>query len=484
MTYKDLKDFISMLEVQGELARISQPVSPVLEIAEITRRVSKEKGPALLFENVSGFDMPVLTNAFGTIKRMCLALGVSGLDELSRRVVDFIEEETPDVSCKSSGKKSKLQKEHPAVPAIAEEGACQALVFKGPEVDLNSIPVLKCWPGDAGLSITLPLVFTKDPETGQRNVGIYRMQVLDRNRTCMHWYSNKGGACHFQKAQELGQVLEAAVSIGPDPAMTYAASFPLPDGLDEVRFAGLIRGMPVDLVRCKTVDLHVPVCSQIVLEGFLRPGEYHEEGPFGNHTGYYSQIGAFPVFHVTCITMRKHAVYQATVPGPPPMEDCFMAKATERLLLPIMKRHFSEIVDINMPIEGIFNNLLFVSIRKQFPWHARQFIQGLWSLGGLMKFRIICVFDEDVDVQDLSQVLWRLGNNIDPKRDVYFTEGASDFLNQATSRPGYGTRMGIDCTKKWTGEGYDGKWPKEMKMDKDVMAKIDMLWPNLRFSKQ
>ncbi len=475
MAYKDLQEFMERLETRGWLVRIKEPVSPELEIAEITSRVSKKGGPALLFENVTGHGMSVLTNAFGSVQRMSLALGTSDLDRLAGDVLGFIQQH-----CDKCGSQDCMPEAGPSglehsLSLWQETAKCQEIVLDENAVDLGILPVLKCWPGDAGKCITLPLVFTRDPVSGVRNVGMYRMQVYDRNTTGMHWYPGKGGANHYAVAEKQKLPLEAAVVIGPDPVMTYAASAPLPEGMDEVSFAGFLRKHPVELVRCRSIDMEVPACSQVVLEGCLIPGERRVEGPFGNHTGYYSPMEEYPVFHVRCITMRRDAVYQATVPGPPPQEDCYMAKATERLFLPLLKRHIPDIRDINLPLEGIFGNLAFVSIRKLFPGHARDVVRDLWNLPGFSTRRITCVFDSDVDVQDLSQVLWRLGNNLDPGRDVLFSDGPSDPLNAAAANPQQGSRMGMDCTRKWKDEGYGRQWPREIQMDCRVRKRVDFI---------
>ncbi len=475
--FKDLQEFIKALEAAGELVRIAEPVSPELEIAEITCRVSHSHGPALLFENVSGGSMSVLTNAFGSLKRMCMALGISDLDSLASDVLDFIDLEDPAGYCGRHAIDMYGGKINPVRPVPLSSAPCQERVFVGDEVDLSMLPVLKCWPGDGGPSLTMPVVFTRDPETGVRNAGVYRMQVYGRNRTGMHWYASRGGARHYRSAERLNEPLEAAVCIGPDPVTTYAATAPLPDGIDELLFAGFIRHSPVELVKCRTVDMEVPAQSQIVLEGFLAPGERLPEGPFGNHTGCYSPVEEYPVFHVTCMTMKKSPVYQATVAGPPPQEDCFMAKATERLFLPLIKRTVPGVVDVNLPIEGIFGNLAFVSIDKRFPGHARKVMNALWG-HFLGTWRIICVFDRDVDVQDMTQVLWRLGNNIDPKRDVCFTDGPVDILAWSAPFPGYGSRMGIDCTVTWDEEG-GRPCPGTMEMDPAVRQRVDLLWSRL-----
>ena len=479
MAYKDLQHFIQILEEQGELVRIKEPVSPELEISEITDRVCKLYGPALLFENVKGHDMPVLMNAFGSFKRMSLALEVDSLDALGDEILNFIEAEAPNTLIKKLKIIPKLKRLASAFPKMVNSGPCQDIVLQGDELDLTKLPVLKCWPDDGGPFITLPLVFTKHPETGIRNVGMYRMQVFDKNTTGMHWHTHKGGAHHYRIAEELGQKLEVAVAIGPDPAMTYAATAPLPDDLDETLFAGFLRQAPVELVKCKTVNLEVPANSQIVLEGYVKPHERRIEGPFGDHTGYYSLADEYPVFHVTCMTMRKDAIYPSTIVGQPPQEDCYMAKATERLFLPLIKKTIPEIVDMNLPLEGVFHNLAFVSIDKRYPGHARKVVNGLWGLGQMMFCKIICIFDKDVDVQDLSQVLWRLGNNIDPERDIFFTHGPVDALDHAAPLPHYGSKMGIDCTRKWPEEGFERQWPDVITMDPAVKEKVDKIWDKL-----
>ncbi len=479
MAYTDLQDFLKRLEKLGELKRIKEPVSPELEITEITDRVCKMHGPALFFENVPGYKMPVLMNAFGSFKRMSLALEVPNLDSLGQEILDFIEAEAPDTLIKKLKMVPKLKRMTNAMPKMVKKGPCQEIVLKEDEVDLGLLPVLKCWPEDGGPFITLPVVFTKHPETGIRNVGMYRMQVYDKNTTGMHWHTHKGGAHHYRVAERLGQDLQVAVAIGPDPAMTYAATAPLPDDIDEVLFAGFLRESPVELVKCKTVDLEVPASSQIVLEGYVKPGERRIEGPFGDHTGYYSLADEYPVFHITCMTMRSDAIYPATIVGQPPQEDCYMAKATERLFLPMIKKTLPEIVDMNLPMEGVFHNLAFISIDKRYPGHARKVMHALWGLGQMMFCKIICIFDREVDVQDLGQVLWRLGNNIDPRRDIVFTDGPVDALDHAAPLPHYGSKMGIDCTRKWKEEGFERDWPNVIEMSLEVKKKIDSIWKKL-----
>ena len=479
MSYKDLQTFIDALEKEGELCRIKQPVSPHLEITEITDRVCKKNGPALLFENVMGYNIPVLTNTFGSFKRISMALGVNNLEDLGREIISFFEVEKPDSLIKKLKLLPKLKRLTNMFPKLVKKAPCQEVILKGEEVDLMKFPILHCWPLDGGKFITLPLVFTKHPVTKIRNVGMYRMQVYDKHTTGMHWHPHKGGAQHYRIAEEKGERLEVAVAIGPDPIMTYAATAPLPEDIDEVVFAGFLRGEPVEMVKCITIDHEVPTSSQIVLEGYVEPGERHIEGPFGDHTGYYSLPDEYPVFHITCITHRKDLIYPATIVGRPPQEDCYIAKATERLFLPLIKKQLPEIVDINLPIEGVFHNLAFISIDKRYPGHAKKVMQAIWGMGQLSFTKIIAIFDKDVNVQDLSEVLWRLGNNIDPKRDIVFVEGPVDALDHASPLPFLGSKMGIDATRKWKEEGFTRQWPPDIKMEKEIKEKIDKLWEKL-----
>jgi len=483
MAYRNLQEFVEKLSAEGELLRIKEPVSPDLEITEITDRVVKRGGPALLFERVKGYDLPVLTNAFGSMRRMSLALGVSDLEALGREISDFLQVEAPDSLFKKLKLVPKLKRLANMFPKMVSKAPCQEIVLQGDEVDLLRLPVLKCWPKDGGPFITLPVVITKHPETGVRNAGMYRMQVFDKNTTGMHWHTHKGGAHHFRVAERLGQRLPVAVAIGPDPAVTYAATAPLPEDVDEFVFAGFLRGKPVELVKCITVPLEVPAESQIVLEGYVEPGERRLEGPFGDHTGYYSLPDYYPVFHVTCMTMRKDAIYPATIVGRPPQEDCYIAKATERLFLPLIKKTLPEIVDMNLPIEGVFHNLAFVSIDKRYPGHARKVACALWGLGQMMFTKIIVIFDKEVNVQDLSECLWRLGNNVDPARDIFFVQGPVDALDHASPYPFYGSKMAIDATRKWPEEGFGRDWPEVIEMTPEVKARIDKLWSKLGVEK-
>jgi len=478
MAYRDLRDFIQKLEEEGELRRIQVPVSPELEITEIADRVMRQAGPALLFEKPCGYDIPVLINAMGSLRRMSLALGVQDLGEIEREIAEILRIEVPDTLFGKISMIPRYGRLATYGPRLVSRGKCQEVVHMS-DASLEDLPILKCWPEDGGRFITLPMVFSKDPHTGIRNVGMYRMQVYDARTTGMHWHPNKVGARHYREYERLGRRMEIAVALGGDPALTYAASAPLPDDFDEMLFAGFLRKRAVDMVPCKTIDLQVPADCEIVIEGYVDPGERRMEGPFGDHTGYYSLPSDFPVFHVTCITSRKDPIYPATIVGRPPKEDCFMAKATERIFLPLIRLQFPEIIDINLPIEGVFHNLAIVSIRKQYPGHARKVIHALWGLGQMSSTKIIIVVDEGVNVHDLHEVIWRVGNNIDPERDIEFSHGPLDILDHASRLPGYGSKMGIDATKKLRGEGFEREWPEEIRMDSGVIAKINQLWEEL-----
>jgi 4-hydroxy-3-polyprenylbenzoate decarboxylase len=483
MAYKDLQDFLKTLDKKKELKRIKTPLNPVLEIAEVTDRVSKSCGPALLFESPTQGEFPVLTNAFGSFGRMHLALEAESLDAMADEVTQFIEIEKPKGLIKKLQLIPKIQRLSRIFPKEVDKGRCQDVVYTGDEVDLGRLPVLTTWPGDAGPFITLPVVMTKNPETGMRNAGMYRMQVFDRKTTGMHWHRHKGGAHHYHLAETRGQRLEVAVAIGPDPAVTYAATAPLPDELDEMLFAGFLRQAPVELVKCRTVDIEVPANAQFVLEGYVEPGERRREGPFGDHTGYYSLADDYPVFHVTALTHRKDAVYPATLVGPPPMEDCYMGKATERLFLPLIRKQLPEIVDMNLPLEGVFHNLCFVSMDKRYPGHTRKVMYALWGMGQMMFTKIIVILDAGVNVQNTSEVLWRLGNNVDPERDIVILKGPLDALDHASPTAFYGGKIGIDATGKGPDDGHHREWPDALRMPPEVKARIDSVWDELGLDK-
>jgi 4-hydroxy-3-polyprenylbenzoate decarboxylase len=479
MAYKDLDDFLKTLDKHGELKRISTALDPYLEIAEVTDRVSKSHGPALIFENPKGGGFPVLTNAFGSFARMHLSLECESLDALAQEIEMFLELKKPGGLVDKLKLLPKLARMANIFPKEVTKAPCQEVVYTGEDVDLGLLPVLTTWPKDAGPFITLPLVITKNPETGTRNMGMYRMQVFDKNTTGMHWHKHKGGAYHYHLAEKLGQRLEVAVAIGPDPAVTYAATAPIPDEIDEFIFAGFLRKSPVELVRCKTVDQMVPANAQFVLEGYVDPGERRREGPFGDHTGYYSLADDYPVFHVTALTHRRQAIYPATLVGPPPMEDCYMGKATERLFLPLIKKQLPEVKDMCLPLEGVFHNLCFVSIDKRYPGQARKVMYALWGLGQMMFTKVIVVVDAEVNVQNTSEVLWRLGNNVDWRRDAVILEGPLDALDHACPLPHYGGKIGIDATKKGPEDGHHRPWPDSLTMSREVKARIDSLWPGL-----
>ncbi|EKO37660.1 MAG: menaquinone biosynthesis decarboxylase, SCO4490 family [Solidesulfovibrio magneticus str. Maddingley MBC34] len=479
MAYKDLQEFLRLLDKKGELKRIAAPLDPYLEIAEVTDRVSKAVGPALFFENPKGSRFPVVTNAFGSFPRMNLALESEDLDALGRRIDDVLEMEKPEGLIEKLKLLPKLAKMAGIFPKTVASAPCQDVVLTGDAVDLSILPVLTTWPGDAGPFITFPVVITKDPETGKRNVGMYRMQVFDKTTTGMHWHRHKGCAAHYRLAEKRGERLEVAVAIGPDPACTYAATAPLPDDIDEFLFAGFLRQKAVELVQCKTVDLQVPANSQFVLEGYVEPGQRRREGPFGDHTGYYSLADDYPVFHVTAITHRKDAVYPATLVGQPPMEDTYMGKATERLFLPLIKKQLPEIKDMSLPVEGVFHNFCFVSIDKRYPGQTRKIMYAIWGLGQMMFTKFIVVVDAEVNVQNTAEVWWRVGNNVDPRRDVVIVDGPLDALDHSAPMACFGGKMGIDATKKGPEEGHTRGWPDALAMDPATKARIDAVWDEL-----
>ncbi|MCL2725888.1 MAG: menaquinone biosynthesis decarboxylase [Polyangiaceae bacterium] len=480
MAYDGLRAFVSVLERQGELVRIAREVDPYLELAEIADRTMKASGPALLFENVKGSRFPLLINAYGSRRRMSLALGVEDLEEHACKIADLVHARAPKSARELVEMAGKLPALASAIPRNVKVAPCQDVVQKGEDVDLFALPVMTTWPKDGGPFFTLPSVITKDPDTGTRNVGMYRMQRIDRNTTAMHWQIHKTGARHFRRARELGCKLQVAVAFGGDPALAYAATAPLPDGIDEWMFAGFLRGEAVEYVRAKTVDLEVPACADFVLEGYVDPTEpMFEEGPFGDHTGYYTPVESFPRFHVTAVTRRRDAIYPSTLVGPPPMEDAWLGKATERLFLPLLRMMFPEIVDMNLPIEGAFHNLVLVSIKKQYPFHAARVAHGLWGSGQMSMSKIICVVDDDVDVQNLGDVAWRLLANLDPKRDVSFVDGPVDQLDHAASQALWGGKMAIDGTRKWAEEGYARQWPEVATQSDAVKHRVDAIWSEL-----
>jgi 4-hydroxy-3-polyprenylbenzoate decarboxylase len=481
MAWDGMGAFVRALERRADLVRIRRRVDPKLEISAIADRVTKAGGPALLFENVAGSRFPLLINAFGSRARMSLALGVEDLEDHARAIAELVQTRAPSSARELAHLALKLPELGHVPPRPASKGACQDVVRAGDDVDLDALPILTCWPGDGGPFVTLPQVVTRDPETGARNIGCYRMQKLDRKSFAMHWQVHKTGARHFRRAKELGQHrLEVAVALGGDPALTYAATAPLPDGIDEWMFAGFLRKRAVSIVKCKTVSLEVPGDADFVLEGYVDPqAELVDEGPFGDHTGYYTPVDRFPLFHVTAITHREDAVYPATIVGPPPMEDAWLGKATERLFLPLLRMLFPEVVDMNLPVEGAFHNLVLLSIKKQYPYHAARLAHGLWGAGQMTFSKVICVVDDDVDVQDVGQVAWRLLANLDPKRDLAFVDGPIDQLDHGASQVLWGSKVCIDGTRKWREEGYKRDWPEPCRMSADVLARVDAMWLEL-----
>ena len=542
MATTDLRDWIQQLDKAGELKRIGEAVSPYLEMAEIADRAAKlgkgtgkaggsacgPGGPALLFENVTGFPgAKVLMNQFGSERRMRLALDVDSLDEIAGRIRLLIHPETPTTLMDKLKLLPKLAEVGNFFPKVisAKDAACKQVIHRtvedgGQGIDLRKLPVLTTWPADGGPFITLPCVVTRDPKSGKRNVGMYRMQVYDGETTGMHWQRQKNAAEHLRDrlraaaesgandasarvelmAQTAGGTaaaaenatipattlskinagrMEVAVAIGTDPATTFAAIVPAPPEVEEYLVAGFLRGKPVELVQCETVDLQVPAHAEYILEGYVNLGELRTEGPFGDHTGFYTMQDEYPVFHVTCITHRREPIYAATVVGKPPMEDAWMGKAVERIFLPLMQLTLPEIVDVCLPPEAVFHNLMIVSIRKSYAGHARKVMHGIWAMGQAMFTKCIVVVDEDCDVQDLAEVTLRVANNIDPERDIQFTLGPVDTLDHASRMPNYGSKMGIDATRKWAAEGFTRTWPQMLKMEPGVVARIDSIWKKL-----
>jgi 4-hydroxy-3-polyprenylbenzoate decarboxylase len=563
--YNDLRDWIAALDRAGELKKIRTEVDPILEITEIADRVSKGAakkygrpgGPALLFENVKGGNgIPVLINQFGSERRMQMALGVDRLDEIAERIRQLLNMKSPEGFLEKLKMLPMLADMGKFFPKTVPTGPCKE-VIKKKDFSLLDFPVLQCWPQDAGRFITLPCVITRDPKTGKRNVGMYRMQIYDATSAGMHWQRQKVAAEHYRDMLRRGAAeiensgpqsqnkdrgpqppgsparagvaragvevpsaahenlqagsperagvarsgvdimarsgggsmlasgdrpsgtMEVAVAIGTEPALTFSAIVPAPPEIEEFIIAGFLRQKPVELVKCETVDLEVPAHAEIVLEGYVKLDELRTEGPFGDHTGFYSLEDEYPVFHVTCITHRKNPIYATTIVGKPPMEDAWMGKAVERIFLPLMKLTLPEIVDVNLPVEGVFHNLMIVSIRKSYPGHARKVMNGIWALGQAMFTKCIVVVDEDVNVQDIGEVVLKVFNNIDPERDIQFTLGPVDSLDHASRLPNFGSKMGIDATRKWPTEGFARPWPDEILMDENTRGLVDKKWKEL-----
>ncbi len=477
MPIDDLRGFIRALEREGELKRIPFEVDPYLEITEFADRSVKQNGPALLFEKPKGSTVPIAINLFASIRRMEIALGVENVDKIAQRISGFLEMQKPEGLLDKVKLLPKLGELNAAFPKTVSSGPCKDAI-RTKDFRVDYFPILHCWPGDAGRFITLPMVFSHDPKTGKRNCGMYRMQIFDGQTTGMHWQKHKHGADHYRRlaAGCNSTRMPVAVAIGADPITMFSAVLPLPPGIDEMMFAGFLRGRAVEMVKCETSDILVPANSEIVLEGYLILGELRREGPFGDHTGFYSLDDEYPVFHIECITHRKNPIYAATIVGPPPMEDFYMGKAIERIFLPLMRLQLPEIRDICMPAEGIFHNLMLISMRKSYPGHARKLMHAIWGLGQAMFSKCIVVVDEDVDVQNVSEVAWKALNNIDPQRDIEFSLGPIDSLDHSSRLPNYGSKMGIDATTKWPSEGFQRRWPNVIQMSPEVVERVDELW--------
>ena len=488
MALDTLSDFIAAVDRIGELRRVTHPVRAHLELCEIADRVSKRPGggDALLFEHVLLRDgtrsaYPVAINLFGSMRRMALALGVADLDEHGRRITELLDLKVPEGLLGKLSMVPRLFEVSKFPPRVKSGSApCQEVVWRGDEVDLDKIPVLTCWPEDGGPYITLTMCVSKDPARGIRNVGMYRVQQLGKREVAMHWQRHKTGAEHFRQMAERGETMPVCVVVGADPASVYSASAPLPPGIDEFIFAGFLRREPVKLVKALTCDLEVPWDAELVLEGYIDPREaLVVEGPFGDHTGFYSEADLYPKVHVTAVTMRRNMTYATTIVGRPPMEDYYLGHATERIFLPLLKLTVPEVVDYHMPAEGGFHNLVFVSIDKKYPGQAYKVMNALWGQGLMSLAKVLVVVDREVDVRNVQEAWWAALNNIDPERDVRFTMGPVDVLDHASRAFTYGSKMGIDATRKLPEEGFARHWPKVIAMDGATRAAVDAMWPRL-----
>ncbi|HEX9794353.1 MAG TPA: menaquinone biosynthesis decarboxylase [Planctomycetota bacterium] len=486
MAIDSVREWIEVLERAGELVRVRAEVDPLLEIAAITDRVSKSAGPggrvgegagnkAILFEKVKGSAMPVLINAFGSRRRCGLSLGVERMEEHAERLEALLEQSPPEGLLDKLRMIPKLAALGKVFPKHVSKARCQEVVWRGDEVDLGRIPVLTTWPQDGGPFVTFPLCVTQDPVSGRRNLGTYRLQVFSRNETGFHTHRHKDARRHLDKTA--GR-LPVAVVIGADPATCFASVVPAPPDIDELLIAGFLRQKPVPLVKCLTVPLEVPATAEIVLEGWVDtdPASYRREGPFGDHTGFYSLADDYPVFTVDCVTMRRDPVYHTTLVGRPPQEDCWMTWAIERLLLPVLRKQFPEILDYRMPFEGVAHNLMYVKIQKAYPGHAQKIMNAIWGLGQAMFTKVIVVVDQDVDIHDDAEVAWKVLNHIDPQRDLQFTMGPVETLDHASRAACYGSKVGIDATRKWPEEGFQRDWPDEIVMSDDMVAQVERRW--------
>ena len=477
MPYPDFQAFLAHLEAKGQLKRVRAEVDPKLEITEIADRLVRTGGPAVLFEKVKGSEIPVAINTYGSLKRMAWALGVEDVEEVAQQIQALLQLKPPSGMLEKLKMLPTLLDMGSWAPKTVSSGICQEVTVDPPS--FGKLPILQCWPKDAGRFITLPLVISRDPVTGNRNVGMYRIQVVDDRTALMHWQLHKDGARHAADAKARGKKVEVAVCLGGDPCLPYCATAPLPPQVDELLFAGFLRKKPVELVKARTVDLEVPADCEIVLEGTVDPAETRIEGPFGDHNGYYSTPAPYPVFRLTGMTHRRKPVYPTIVVGIPPKEDDFLGKATERIFLPLVRQVLPEIVDMNLPFEGIFHNLAIVSIRKRYPGHARKVMSAVWGLGQLMFTKVVVVVDHDVDVHDLKQVAWKVGCSIDPRRDLMFADGPLDALDHASPMSNWGSKVGIDATRKGPDEGHTREWPSEIAMDDAVRRRVTDRWPEL-----
>jgi len=478
MAYHGLQDFVRFLESKGELVRIAKEVDPILEITEIADRIMRKGGPALLFEHVRGSAWPLLINAYGSERRMAWALGVESLDAKATEIESLIMwawSQVRDFSLFSALPEAlpKLPVARSLMPKKVHRAPCQEVKD---ECGFESLPVIQCWPHDGGRFLTLPVVCTVDPETHAQNWGMYRMHVYDNHSAGMHWHIHKDGAHFFQKYKQQGRRMPVVVALGGDPAITYASTAPLPEGIWEAMFAGFLRGKPAEVVEIGDTGILAPADAEFILEGYVDPEETRLEGPFGDHTGFYSLPDQYPVFHLERMTRRSNPLYPATIVGIPPKEDCYLAKATERLFLPLLKQLCPEISDINMPLEGVFHNCVLVSINKRYPGQARKVMHFMWGMGQLMYTKLIVVIDDDISVQDLSKVAWRTFNNIDATRDLVFSEGPLDVLDHSSPQPRFGTRLGIDATRKWPEEGHERTWPDSLAMQPDMIEYVTHHW--------
>jgi len=484
----NISQFLSAIDRVGELVRISEPVKAKLELAEIADRVMKQPdgGKALFFENVILDDgersnYPVVINLFGSMRRMSLALGVDDLDEIGERITEMLDLKVPEGLLGKLAMLPRLLEIGKFPPRIKSgKPACQEVVLQGDDVDLTKLPIITCWPEDGGPYITLPMVISKDPRRGIRNVGMYRVQVLGPRTLAMHWQRHKVGAAHWREMAEKGEKMSVAIAIGADPASVYSASAPLPPTIDEFLFAGFLRKSPVSLAKAVTCDLEVPTEAEFVIEGYIDPGEaLVVEGPFGDHTGFYSEADLYPQVHVTAVTMRRNPVYATTIVGRPPMEDYYLGHATERIFLPLLKLTIPEIVDYHMPAEGIFHNLVFVSIDKQYPGQAYKVMNALWGQGLMSLAKVLVILDKDVNVRNVQEAWWVALNHIDPERDTRFSMGPIDVLDHSSRAFTYGSKMGIDATRKWPEEGFTRNWPKVIEMNTETKQRVDDMWSKL-----